>query len=168
MLKLPKNIMTHPNLKSIEALFTENLKLLYPEGRRKVPLWGFDENIRNALKGVYDSKNLVQGLEAISAHLDKELKGLKALTKQPGQTQNDRLSRLMILSNDGSERFYHNADSILNRHSTRTMACIVDATAEQLGEAFTKKANPAKALLIDDRQALESFLATLVVTRKTC
>jgi putative sterol carrier protein len=104
-------------------------------------------------------------LEAIGDHLDKELKGLKALTKQPGQTQNDRLSRLIILSNDGSERFYHNVDSILNRHIGRAMACIVDATAEQLGDAFTKKANPAKALLIDERKALESFLATIVENR---
>ena len=165
MLKLPKNIMTHPNVKIIETLFTSNLKLLYPEGRRKVPQWSFDDNVRRALKGVYDSKNLVQGLEAIGDHLDKELKGLKALTKQPGQTQNDRLSRLIILSNDGSERFYHNVDSILNRHLGRAMACIVDATAEQLGDAFTKKANPAKALLIDERKALESFLATIVENR---
>jgi hypothetical protein len=165
MLKLPKNIASHPNVKAIEALFRTNSRLLRPDGEMRVPVWVFNDTLRLALKGTYDGKHLIQGLESIGEHLDMELKGLKALKKLPGQTQNERLSRLVILSNDGSERFYHNAESILNRHASRAMAVIVNATAEELGDAFTKKANPAKALLIDERKALETFLAALVVTR---
>ncbi len=164
MLKLPKNISTHPNIKAIETLFTKNLHLLHQDGKVKVPHMSFNENVRNALKSIYASKHLIQGLEAIGSHLDKELKGLKALAKKSGETQNDRLSRLLILSNDGSERFYHNAESILNRHSSRSMAIIIEASSEELGEAFTKKSNPAKALLIDERKSLEAFLSAIAET----
>ena len=164
MLKLPKNIANHPGVKAIAALFRSNTRLLRPDGEMEVPVWAFDETLKVALKGACDGKHLIQGLESIGEHLDLELKGLKALKKLPGQTQNERLSRLVILSNDGSERFYHNAESILNRHAGRALAVIVNATAEELGNAFTKKANPAKALLIDERKALETFLAALIVT----
>ena len=165
MLKLPKNIASHPNVKAIEALFGSNTRLLRPDGELRVAQWRFDEPLKLALKKVYAGKHLVQGLESISEHLDLELKGLKALKKLPGQTQNERLSRLVILSNDGSERFYHNAESIITRHAGRTLAVIVNASAEELGDAFTKKSNPAKALLIDERKALEAFLAALAEAR---
>ena len=161
MLKLPKNILSHPKILRIEEMLTSNLRQLHSEGRMKVPSWAFTDGVRQGLKKAYDSKNLVQGLEAISDHLDQELKGLKSLKKQPGQTQNDRLSRLIILSNDGSERFYHNAESILSRHAGRAMACVVQASSEELGAAFTKKSNPAKAFLIAERKALEDFLAAM-------
>ena len=161
MLKLPKNILAHPNVKAIEALFSSDMRYLYSEGRIQVPQWRFDDQMQRALQDAFNSKNLIQGLEGIGDHLDKELKGLKALKKLPGQAQNERLSRLIILSNDGSERFYHNAESILTRHGDRAMVCIVQATSEQFGELFTKKSNPAKALMIDERKALETFLAAI-------
>lgn len=161
MLKLPKNVLSHPRVEVIEALFCENMRPLHNKGLLQVPLWSFSEGFCAALQKVYETKHLVQGFEAIEKHLDKELKGLNALKKLPGQTQNQRLSRLVILSNDGSERFYHNAESVLLRHADRVLAVTVGATSAQLGGAFTKKANPAKALLITERKALETFLIVL-------
>ncbi len=161
MLKLPKGILTHPNVAGIDARFNANLRLLFNKGRLQVPQWSFDEALQRALQKTYDSKQLIQGLEAIESHLDAELKGLKALQSQPGQNQKQRLSRLLILSNDGSERFYHSAESLLIRHGDRALGCIVDATSEQLGLSFTKKSNPTKALLIHERKALEGFLSAL-------
>jgi len=158
MLKLPKGILTHPSASQIEEAFRINLRLLFAKGRLEVPLWPFHEAMRAALVKAYSSKHLIQGLESIEQHLDAELKGLKALQSQPGQDQKQRLSRLLLLSNDGSERFYHSAESILLRHGDRTLGCVIDATADQLGQGVTKKSNPAKALLIDERKALEVFL----------
>lgn len=158
MLKLPKGILTHPNAPLIEEAFRFNLRLLFAKGRLEVPQWPFHEAMRAALVTAYSSKHLIQGLESIEQHLDAELKGLKALQSQPGQDQKQRLSRLLLLSNDGSERFYHSAESILLRHGDRTLGCMIDATADQLGQGVTKKSNPAKALLIDERKALEVFL----------
>ena len=44
-----------------------------PRGvQESTSLWSFDDNGRSALKGVYDSKNLVQRSEAVVDHLDKE------------------------------------------------------------------------------------------------
>ena len=162
MLKLPKGIMAHPNASEIEARFRVSPRLLFPKGRLEVPQWSFDEVLKRALQGAYVGKHLIQGLEAIEEHLDAELKGLRALQSQSGQDQKHRLSRLLILSNDGSERFYHSAESLLLRHADRTLGCMVNATAVELGQSFTKKANPTKALLIDERKALEAFLAVLL------
>ncbi len=161
MLKLPKGIVTHSRASEIEAKFRVNLRPLSDTGRLEVPHWPFDEVMRVALLSAYNNDHLIQGLESIDQHLDAELKGLKALQSRPGQDQKQRLSRLLLLSNDGSERFYHSAESILTRHSDRILACVLDATADQLGRGLTKKSNPTKALLICDRKALEQFLIAI-------
>ena len=161
MLKLPKNVMTHPKVAVLETLFGRDMRRLHAKGSLEVPVWPLDATLRSALVAVFGTKHLVQGLESIEKSMDREQKGLKALKEKPGQTQNQRFSRLVLLSNDGSERFYNSAESLLTRHSDRILGCIVDASAEVLGHSFTAKANPAKALMIDDRKALEAFLAML-------
>ena len=72
-----------------------------------------------------------------------------------------RLSRLVLLANDGAERFYHDAASLLARNADRTWGCLIDATATELGRSFTAKGGPAKALMINDKTALGLFLTTL-------
>jgi hypothetical protein len=162
MLKLPKGLLTLPNVSEIERLFEHKLRYLYSEGHLKVPQWTYNEALRRSLKQTFASEHLIQGLEGISEHLDLELKGLNALKKLPGQTQNKRLSRLILLSNDGSERFYHNAESIVTKHADRAAVCMIDCTSDELGSDVSKKSTPVKALMISERKALELFLAQLV------
>ena len=158
MLKLPKNVLTHKNVSALESKLNQNLKLLRPDGRIKTSRWPLDSALKKALEKACLSEDLIQGLEAISKSLDREQKGLKALKSQPGQTQNQRFSRFILLSNDGSERFYHDAESILVKHSDRCLGCVIETSADNFGESFTKKENPAKALMINDRKLLEAFL----------
>jgi hypothetical protein len=87
---------------------------------------------------------------------------LEAVRLKTGQPPVQRLSRLIILANDGSERFYHDAESLLQRHRDRAWGCVVAARAEELGQAFAAKGQPARAFMIDDRKALSFFLTTLV------
>ena len=161
MLKLPKNVIAHPRAAAIETLFSTNMRELWHDGGIAVPVWSFGQSMQKALGLAYNEKHLVQGLDSIEEALERELKGLKAVQVKQDQAKNQRLSRLLLLSNDGSERFYRQASSILSRHEDRTLGCIIDATSDELGRAFTRKANPAKALIINDRKALEIFLIAL-------
>ena len=73
-----------------------------------------------------------------------------------------RMSRLLLISNDGSPRFYREVESLLNKHGDRVWCCRLTATAEELG-SLTIKGTAAKALLIEDRKALAVFLGNLAV-----
>lgn len=162
MLKLPKGVLAHPKIAAIEALFSANLSLLRPEGKLKVPHWKFDAGLGKALTAVAAMSHLIPGLEAASKSLGRERQGLELLVTKAGQTQNPRLSRLLLLSNDGSERFYHDAESLLLQYTGRLLGCVLDATSEDLGALLLPPQKIAKALMIEDRKVLEHFLVALV------
>ena len=161
MLKLPKNIMDHPRRPELEAYFAEREQNLREGSTIRVSRLEKAANLQDALTAAYGIGHLIQGLELIAEKLDREQKGLKIAQERAGQPPPQRLSRLLILANDGSERFYRDAEAILKRHGDRLWCCVIEATAVELGRAFTPKGNPAKALLIDDRNALGLFLSTL-------
>jgi hypothetical protein len=79
--------------------------------------------------------------------------------EKTGQPPANRASRLLILANDGAERFYRDADKLVAAHADRLLAFLIDADAPTLGAAATAKGNAAKALMIDDKIALGLFLS---------
>lgn len=161
MLKLPKDVAKHPKLPAIEAFFASREQPLREASKVMVTHLTYDDTFRKALREAVRTGHLMQGLEQMTKQLDKEKKGLVTMQTKAGQAPAHRLSRLLILASDGSERFYHDAESLLLRHEDRMWGCLVDATSEELGQAFAAKGQPAKAFLIADRKALGMFLVAL-------
>jgi hypothetical protein len=162
MLKLPKTLLEHPRREAIEAFFSASVAPLFPEARSRVTLRPFDQPLREALKAAFGMRHLIQGLELIETVLDREEKGLALVRQKTGQPESQRLSRLVILAADGTPRFYRDADRLLERHKSRVWGVKVDATGEELGRGATPKGGSAKALMIDDKDALVLALARLV------
>lgn len=167
MLKLPKVFADDPRSARLYARFARSERPLRPGGTVIVSWLPFDGDLIQALKSVYGTGHLAQGLELIAATLDREAKGLELARAKTGQVASGRLSRLVLLASDGSERFYRDAEGLLTRHAERVWGCRIDASSEALGAAFTPKGKAAKALLIDERRALELFLSRLASTDQT-
>lgn len=158
MTKLPKGLKDHPLETIIGHWLNTDLKPLRSDGILQVPILIWSSKVEAALSKVLKGGHLVQGLDQIDREMRKELHGLKQVAQKTGNQVPDRLSRLLILANDGAERFYHNAESLLLAHKDRMSGCIAAADSAALGKAFSKKNQPLKALLISDRKALEAFL----------
>jgi hypothetical protein len=161
MLKLPKQLAPHPKAEALTARFDETARPVRDGSPVLVSHWALDDALARALKAALGTGHLVQGLEAIAQQLDREKKGLDAVREKTGDAPAGRLSRLLLLASDGSERFYREAEAVLARHGDRLWGCRVEADAARLGEAFTPKGRPTKALLIDDKQALTLALLAL-------
>lgn len=161
MLRLPKDVEKHPKRAALEAYFSRSERLLREGGEIKVSSLAFEAKLVVALRAVFGTGHLVQGLEAIELLLDREKKGIQLVLEKTGKAPSQRMSRLVFLANDGAERFVRNAESMLQHHADRAQGCLLDVNAETLGEALTAKGKPAKALMIADRKALGLFLASL-------
>jgi hypothetical protein len=152
MLRLPKNVASHALAPKLEARFTQSAAPMRDGSTLVVSHWAFDAALRELLKVAFAAQHLVQGLELIDRMLAREQKGLAATSPNP------RLSRLVFLANDGSDRFYRDAERLLAQHAERVWGVLVAATGEELGRAFTTKGQIARALMIDDRVTLEQAL----------
>lgn len=162
MLKLPKSLQDHPSKDAIEAYFTGAVAPLHPEAPVLVTHRPFDKALHEALKVAFGTSHLLQGLELIETALNREERGLAMVRAKSGQAIAHRLSRLLIVANDGTTRFYRDVGAVLHHHGDRTWCLKVDITGHDLGRALTTKGGPAKALLVDDKDAVSMMLARLV------
>ncbi len=164
--KLPKGLNDHPLAGSIETWFRQNQGELRPGGELTVAALQWSPQLETAIFAVQHAEHLLQGLELIKRAMDKETHGLKSISNKTGVPVPERLSRLLLLSSDGSDRFYRQAESVLLANQDRMTGCIISADSEILGGLFSKKKLPLKALLINDRKALETFLLQVFANLK--
>jgi hypothetical protein len=161
VLKLPKSEMTPEQVGAVEAYLGRDLRPVWDQGAL-VSFVALDGVLQEALKTTLRTGCLSQGLEAIAKVLDDEKKGLSAVQARTGQKPSERMSRLLLISNDGAERFYRQVASLLVAHGNRLWVVRVDVDSELLGQQFAR--GPAKAFLINDKKALAGFL--LALTRR--
>lgn len=161
MLRMPKDVADHPRREALESYFTTGARPIREGSRILVSVWSWDERIKKAIGVAAGAGHLQQGLEQIREVLEKEEKGLKAVQAKTGQAPAQRLSRLVLVSNDGTERFARDLEELLFHNTDRAHAVVLDVTAEVLGQMCTTKGRPVKALMIGERAALGWFLRNL-------
>lgn len=160
--KLPKDVVGDPRHEAIVERLNRDAELLWEQGTHRVPTLSPTPELIDELKAAFGRKLAIQGLEQISWDLDREKHGLDALAeKTTGSAPGARISRLLLVANDGAERFYRECESLLFRHGDRLLVCRVDATGDELGLAVFGVPKLLRALLITDKKAASRVLLTL-------
>lgn len=159
MLKLPRTSLSPEEITAVEAFFAADLRPVFEGSSAVISYLPFDMTTRKSFQAVMRTGCFSQGLESIAKVLDDEKKGLTEVQKKTGQPPANRMSRLLFISNDGSERFYKQVSSLLTSHGNRVWCCRVEANAEELGSLLTVAS--AKAIMINDKKALALYLTTL-------
>ena len=163
MLKLPKDLVPGPDHDAIQAILAADPKPLWESGANPVPTLSLSLALAGELKHALAAGLATQGLEQIAKELANEQKGLDALVaKNPSAAQTPRISRLLFVAGDGSERFYRECDSLLTRYSQRLLAVKLDITGEAFGQAISHVPKLMKAVLVSDKRAAARVLASLV------
>jgi hypothetical protein len=90
---------------------------------------------------------------------------LKKAAKSQADLDRVRISRLLVVSGDGSERFYRQVEKLQDRFATRLEVLLLDCDQEALGAAAFGPGRRARALLIHHKNAVVRFLSLLGVDR---
>jgi hypothetical protein len=72
-----------------------------------------------------------------------------------------RISRLLLLADDGADRFYRRVESLLRRHGPRVLALRLDLDAAALGGLLFGPGRRARLLLIEHKDAVCRVLLAL-------
>ena len=94
--------------------------------------------------------------------LADESKGIENVRRRGGAPYGDRVSRLLLFSNDGAERFYRHVESLLQAHAPRLLGCLLDIDGIALGSAVTGKEAHIKLLMAEHKDAVSEILRTMV------
>lgn len=165
-LKLPKDVVADPRHDAVVHLLTTHAGVLWEGGRNQVATLPITEALSGTLRGALSAGQACQGLELLTEKLANEQKGLDAASvKTPDSPQNARVSRVLFLANDGSTRFYRDCDALLSRYAQRLLACRLDVTGEELGNALRGNSKLVRSVLVFDKKfGAQALLALLPPT----
>jgi hypothetical protein len=114
-----------------------------------------------ALFEIRRARWLVRGLEESAKVLSAQQAGLAQAPAAQVEAGRRRISRLLVLSSDGSERFYRDVEKLCRAHAARLEAVVLEADEIELGEAIFGPGRAARAVLLDHKDAVVLFLENL-------
>jgi hypothetical protein len=144
-----------------QALLSRTVKLS-EEDPLFVPLLPVDDRMKKALGKARLQRRVRVGFEDVTEKLAAEKKGLAELRQKTAALQNERISRLLLFSNDCAHRFCREIAQILISHEPRILGCRLDIDGEALGKLITGKSGIIKVILIEHKDAVSDVLRVLV------
>lgn len=109
------------------------------------------ERFRQGLKTARKQGHLQAGLENIEKILKREQMGLDKI--QGKDAVNVNHSRILIVTNDGSPRFYRQCTRLLTLYHLRVYGFYLKTTSEFLGETLFGREKCVKSLLVTQKQS---------------
>lgn len=162
-LKLPRAVEEDSRHAEIVAVLKKDERPLWGQSTLAVPHIPLIASFETCLKELLHRRQLERGLEHIDKLLSNEQKGLSAIQEKKGTPASRRVSRLLIIAHDGSERFYRDCEKTLLRNSERLLLLHVNEPSSRLAEGLLGLPDkPLKALLVSDRDAVSLVLFSLI------
>jgi hypothetical protein len=160
-LKLPRQIEADPRCAQVQASIDLDRKVLWEGGKLLVTHLAFTPALRLSLEQSIMARRLERGLEKIETILRNEEKGLAALRTKEGTQPARRISRLFLMEDNGTERFYRSCESLLRKHSDRVLGIRVTSMSGAMVETIFGRSSQVKAILISDKNAVSNVLLSL-------
>ena len=157
----PREIETDPCVVVLRHVLASAARPLWRDAVTTAPTVHLDERLASVLGRAGRAGTLVLGLDAATAALGREAHGLAAVDARGSGSRPSRISRLLLLADDGAERFYRAADTLTRRHATRLLTCRLDVPSATLGRAVLGRPVGVKAVLVQHKQVVANVLRAL-------
>jgi hypothetical protein len=160
-LRLPKSLDDHPQLPALRTQLRSCSRKLWEGGAAQVPVVRWSEPLASALGNAQREGHLLQGIEQAERTLDREAHGLSIADSRSSTERGSRVSRLLVVSNDGTERFYRQVERLLRTQGPRLLALRLDADSRQLSTVMGDPGGLARALLVEHKTSVARVLLAL-------
>jgi hypothetical protein len=160
-LRLPKTLEAEGFAAPLERELEARSSSLWADGELRVPRADLDAGLASALKSALMARRIVRGIELAERALEANALGLEHVDRKTGAPRGGRVSRMLVLTDDGSRRFYRNVESLLRRHAPRVMALRLAVDERALGEALFGAGQVARLVLVDHKDAVAAVLKAL-------
>lgn len=158
---MPRGLIADGRAEHIARDWSARAAEAWKQGRAPIPEYGLDAVARSALFAARQARQLVRGLEGAESALDSQERGLSRAQATRPEANRRRISRLLIVSADGSPRFYRGVERLVERHVTRLEVIRLDCDEQALGEALFGPGRLARAVMLDHKEAVTRFLEML-------
>ena len=161
-IRFPRQLEADNTAETIrQALMARTIKL-WPGGELDVSVITMNDPLKKVLQQAMLRGQIRYGFEAIVNKLESEQKGIANVRERQGAHYGDRVSRLLLFSNDGAERFYRHIENLLQAHAPRLLGCILYIDSIALGNLITDKDRKIKLVMAEHKEAVFEILRTII------
>jgi hypothetical protein len=160
-LRLPRQVESDLRAQQLVRILTSKTRLLWQGGELEVTVAALRPELAVALRNSLGAGRVVRSLESAERTLAAEERGLSLVDRQSVVPRGVRVSRLLVMADDGAERFYRQVERLLLRHGPRVLAVRLDVDADTLGELVFGPGHRARLLLLDHKEAVSEVLLSM-------
>jgi hypothetical protein len=161
-IRFPRQLEADNNADAIrQALMARTVKL-WPGGHLDVSMIMMSDPLKKALQKARLRGQIRCGFEAIFDKLENERKGIANVRERQGAPYGDRVSRLLLFSNDGAERLYRHIEHLLQAHAPRLIGCLLDIDGSTLGNLITGKDKKIKIVMAEHKEVVSDILRAII------
>lgn len=164
MLKLPRLLESEPCIEGVHKNIASLPQAQWStNGRLCLEQTTLFPDLKGALFFTRRCGGLQIGIMSIKSLLETEHKGLIAANGPKFFQQAPRVSRLLLVSNDGSPRFYHQCNSVVKAAEGRLVAVQLPIGSKEFSNLLsTKKEGVVRAALVSHRLPVSKTLLALL------
>ncbi|MGO9138519.1 MAG: hypothetical protein ACLP9S_17665 [Syntrophales bacterium] len=160
-IRFPRELEADGNAETIRQALTARTAKLWPGGHLDVSVIAMNDLLKKALQRARLKRQIRCGFEAIFDRLESERKGIANVRKRPGTPYGNRVSRLLLFSNDGAERLYRHIEQLLQAHSPRLLGCLLDIDGSTLGNIIAGKDRKIKVIMAEHKEVVSEILRAI-------
>ncbi len=160
--RLPRMVESDPRGQQLLHLLTTQTRPLWQGSELEAPVVTLNPELAAGLKNARSAGRIVRSLENAESILNAEARGLSLVDRRSESPRGVRISRLLLLADDGAERFYRQVESLLRRHGHRVMAVRLDVNADALGELLYGSGHFVKLVMLNHKKAVCSVLLSMI------
>jgi len=149
--KLPRAVEENSCAQAVRDMFQTGTD-------HELPHLKLDAEITTTLQRALRTGRLKRGFETTLDVLANERHGLAKLQKKTGKIQAPRVSRLILTSNDCSQRLLREIEDALQLHAPRVLALGLQADSATLGSLLYGADTNVKVLLLEHKDAVAEML----------
>jgi hypothetical protein len=164
---LPRQLEEDNSDEAIRQMLISCATKLMPGGKIDAPVIEWSDPLKMALQKARLQGRIRLGLEAITEKLASEKYGIKNAHQSSGAAYGDRISRLLLFSNDGADRFYRHIEQLLEQNAPRLLGCKLNVDAGVLGELFLGKGKKIKIIMAEHKDVVSGVLRAIAACRNS-
>ncbi len=160
-IRLPRQLEADNEASAIHQKLISCATTLYPGGKINVPIIEWNEALKTQLQKARLQGRIRLGLESITEKLESERYGIKNAHQTSKAAYGERISRLLLFSNDGADRFYRHIEQLLEQNAPRLLGCKLNIDAAMLGQFIIGKDRNIKIIMAEHKDVVVGVLRTI-------
>jgi hypothetical protein len=159
--RFPRPLESEGITDAIRLVLAEQRALLWRD--LLVPVITVTTPMKNLLREIMVKRQILCGYDAIAERLQREKNGIENVQERYSVTYGERVSRLLLFSNDGAERLYRHIELLLLSHAPRLIGCRLNVDSATLGKMLTGKEKTIKVILTIHKDVVSAILRTIII-----